>query len=185
VIRWENWQTAVKAIDDSQAALEKDVVEERVEVARNKDSKRALALLAQSARKAVEVDPANWRAWRILAGALYGDDKKDESLAAARTAVRMVPTDDESLYVCAAVLAEKGESAESLEAARRLIALRPTGLGSHRALGLALCSNGDYVGAMEAFREEVRLHPEDPKTKDAIDKFEELKKQGSKPHLDP
>jgi cytochrome c-type biogenesis protein CcmH/NrfG len=185
VVTWEDWPQQVKAMELSHAALEDSDSEERVAAIRAKDSKKLEALLARAARKAVELDSANWQAWQDLAGTLFYEGRQDEALAAAETAVQLAPTADVSIYICARVSAELGRSAQALAYAKNLISLRPTGENCHLAMGLALCSNGDYAGAMDAFREELRLHPENAKAKEAIEKFEELKKQGAKPRLEP
>jgi hypothetical protein len=77
------------------------------------------------AARAVEAHPADWRTWRLLAGALPAGERGRDREAALRLAVELGPGRPELLLALARHLADEGRVAEAASPARLAAELAP------------------------------------------------------------
>jgi len=113
-------------------------------------------------RAALEEDPSNVDAMRLLGVALSLLGRADEALRHARRAVALAPEYLSAWSNLGAVLSELDRPEEAADVFRRAVELDPNAALSHYNLGNALSTQGDHAGAEAAFRAALVIDPDHP-----------------------
>jgi tetratricopeptide (TPR) repeat protein len=108
-------------------------------------------------RQALEADPANVEAWRLLGAACQGQGKRADDAACYRRALRLEPRHAEALTDLGVALAEQGQLDEAAAALRQACLVQPAFAKAHYNLAVALAQLGKLDDAEAAFREALRL----------------------------
>jgi Flp pilus assembly protein TadD len=111
--------------------------------------------------RALEVDPGNWMAHRILGQTLAAAGDTAGAIAEYRRALEFQPDNAYVLADLGVALLARGQTDEGIGALRRALELEPLLTAGRGALGRALASRGDFGGATAELREAVRLAPGD------------------------
>lgn len=113
-------------------------------------------------RQALETDPDNVDAWRLLGLALAALGQGEEAERGARRAVALAPDFPAAWNDLGAVLSELDQAEEAVEAFRRAVALAPRRASAHAHLANALFVYGDLAQAEAHYRQALDLQPGDP-----------------------
>ena len=111
---------------DAHAGLARAAVEMwRQDVADVMPGARARAYAYESAARALEIDPANGRAYSVLAVIQLGEGHHEAAIKSARKAVSLGPSDAEAHLDLGLVLAYAGEPGPAIEALQTALRLNP------------------------------------------------------------
>ena len=115
-----------------------------------------------SARRAVDLDPADARGLTALALAYDAAGRRDEAVQALRTALERQPRNDDLHRELGEVLVRGGSVEPGLAELREAIRLRPDYAENQTALAAALFSRGRYEEALPPAVRFVELQPDNP-----------------------
>jgi tetratricopeptide (TPR) repeat protein len=124
---------------------------------RSEDPDRA----AQALRKALEINPKNFKAHTGLGVILAGQRNAAGAFAHLSEAVRLNPNDAESQNNLGSALAEQGQLVEAVAHLSEALRLDPGLAGVRSNLGLALTRQGKLAEAIAILSEAIRLDPKD------------------------
>jgi adenylate cyclase len=112
---------------------------------------RARALAYESASKALEIDPANGKAYSVLAVLQLADGHHDAAIKSARKAVELTPGRAAAHLDLGLVLAYAGESKQGIKAIETALLLNPKPTpDTELYAGIVLFIDGQYQRAAEA-----------------------------------
>jgi serine/threonine-protein kinase len=115
-----------------------------------------------SARRAVDLDPADTRGLEALALAYQAAGRVNEAEQALRSALTRQPRSDDLNRTLGDVLVRSERVDEGLKHLHEAVRLRPDFAENHTALGLALYSRGRFEEAIPPLRRATELLPDDP-----------------------
>jgi tetratricopeptide (TPR) repeat protein/tRNA A-37 threonylcarbamoyl transferase component Bud32/TolB-like protein len=115
-----------------------------------------------SARRAVDLDPADTRGLEALALAYQASGRIDEAEQALRSALSRQPRSDTLHRTLGDVLVRSERVDEGLERLRDAVRLRPDYPENQTTLGLALYARGRHEEALAPLRRATELLPDDP-----------------------
>jgi eukaryotic-like serine/threonine-protein kinase len=115
-----------------------------------------------SARRAVDLDPADTRGLTALALGYAAAGRRDEALQALRTALQRQPRSDDLRRQLGEILVRGGSVEPGLAELREAIRLRPDYAENQAALAAALFSRGRYEEALPATVRVIELQPDNP-----------------------
>lgn len=111
----------------------------------------------------VAADPANSRAWCLLAAAHLGNGQYQEAAASASRAVMLAPSDDWPLRLVSSAQRHLGNVSAALTAANEACKLAPNEWRAYVCLAQAqLATEVDFDAAEQAATSALRLAPEEP-----------------------
>ena len=114
-------------------------------------------------RKALKLQPHNWKALRLAGLAAHALGKSDEALQHLAAAVRRAPADDTgALEDLALVHLQRAEQEAAEALLRRALSIDPASLTALTRLGAALVTSGQAVEAAEVFRRARAIDAADP-----------------------
>ena len=115
-----------------------------------------------SARRAVDLDPADTRGLTALALAYDGAGRHDESVQALRTALERQPRSDDLHRELGDILVGRDQVEAGLTELREAVRLRPDYWENPTALAMALYGRGRFEEAIAPFTRATELMPTDP-----------------------
>ena len=115
-----------------------------------------------SARRAVDLDPADTRGLEALALAYQAAGRIDEAEQALRSALARQPRSDTLNRALGDVLVRSERVDDGFERLREAVRLRPDYAENQTALGLALYFRGRHEDALAPLRRATELLPDDP-----------------------
>ena len=115
----------------------------------------------REAARAVEIDPANPEARRVLAFMLSESGRANEAVPEARRAVELDPKDDNNHLQLGIALDKQDQTDSAIEEVRRAIELGPENLSAYAFLPSFLSKKGRTDEAIEVSRESLGLYPYD------------------------
>lgn len=110
--------------------------------------------------RAVQVDPADSRAWRGAVALQRDAGDTVGALTRARSAVAAVPNDIEVQAALADVLLAEGDVQQAINALNRAVELQPDAVGAHLRLAGAHVAAGNMTRATQHAERALRLTPE-------------------------
>jgi tetratricopeptide (TPR) repeat protein len=113
-------------------------------------------------RHALEVDPANWKAWQGLCSAELDLGRLAEAGSACERALELLPTFHDAWNTLGVVYARRGDHARALEHFRRALTLRPGYFLALRNAGAALGNLGRPAEAAPLLAQAAALRPDEP-----------------------
>jgi Flp pilus assembly protein TadD len=111
-------------------------------------------------RRAVLLEPSNWRFEYALGQALQAAGKLDRALDAFERAIRLAPDETKPMYGLGAAYEALGRLQEATRVYREIGVRNPEDASAFNNLSLDLGKAGDTSGANRALREAIRLEPE-------------------------
>jgi len=115
-----------------------------------------------SARRAVDLDPADTRGLTALALGYDVAGRHDEAVQALRTALERQPRSDDLHRELGEILARRGHVEPGLAELREAVRLRPDYWENATAVAMALYSRGRFEEAIAPFTRATELLPADP-----------------------
>jgi serine/threonine-protein kinase len=115
-----------------------------------------------SARRAVDLDPADTRGLEALALAYQAAGRVNEAEQALRSALAREPRSDDLNRTLGDVLVRSERVDEGLKYLQEAVRLRPDYVENQTALGLAFYSRGRYDEAVPSLKRSTELLPDDP-----------------------
>jgi Flp pilus assembly protein TadD len=112
--------------------------------------------------KAVNIDPANALARRLLASALSDSGRMDEALQQAEQAVELYPTDGACHRVLSTILTRQGQRERAIAEAQLAVELGPEDLSAHRLWLELLIGTGRDDEIINVARNGLAMFPYDP-----------------------
>lgn len=109
--------------------------------------------------RALELDPKNYVAHHVRAGALAERGQWDAATEASRTTLSVNPGFAEAHVLLALCLIQSGDTRAAAEAARRAVTLKPESAMAHYVLGSVSLGSGDLETARRALSTSIRLDP--------------------------
>jgi tetratricopeptide (TPR) repeat protein len=111
--------------------------------------------------RAVEIDPANAPARRLLASALNEAGRTDEAFQQAEQAVELDPTNSACHRVMSMILARQGQGERAIDEAQLAVELGPENLPAHRLWLELLVRSGHDDEAINVARNGLVVSPDD------------------------
>lgn len=113
-------------------------------------------------RRAIEIDPKQWRVRYAFGITLFELGKLDEAEAQLRRAIALFPAEPTQHYELGLVFTARQQWQEAAGQFRAALAANPRAPGYHLALGRVLVEQGDREGARREFEAELALDPQSP-----------------------
>ena len=110
--------------------------------------------------RAVQVDPADSRAWRAAVALQRSAGDTVGALTRARAAVAAVPNDIDVQATLADVLLAEGDVQQAINALNRAVELQPDAVGAHLRLAGAHVAAGNLARAAQHAERALRLTPD-------------------------
>lgn len=149
---------------DPGAQARQDEVRQHVARGAELQHKGQFAAAEQEYRAALLLDPENADIYVSLALVLSGQQKHDDSEAAAREALRLNPDNDQAHFILGMELKMKGDWDGVIAEDRKALRLNPNNAEAHTELGTMLVQKGDLDGAVAEYHAALRLAPNDATT---------------------
>lgn len=121
-----------------------------------------------SARRAVDLDPADPRGLTALALAYDAGGQSDQAIQTLRAALERQPRSDDLHRELGDILVRQGQLETGLAELREAIRLRPDYWENPTALAMALYRAGKYDDAIAPFTRATELTPEDPQARQRL-----------------
>ena len=129
---------------------------------------RQYAQAAQSARKAIAINPVNYRAHNTLGNVEVVNRRLPQAEAHYRSAIRSNPTHAEAHSNLAVCLLHRGALDEAETHVRRALAIDPNLAPAHRNLG-DICASKDRTSeALQAYSRALAINPRDTHSGQAL-----------------
>lgn len=114
---------------------------------------------ASELKTAIEIDPANATARRLLAGLLGQSDHVDKAIEQAARAVGLAPADAAAHLQLASVSVNKHDGERALAEVRRALELGPENVAAHGLLSFCFLQSGSNREAIDAARDGLAVSP--------------------------
>mgnify|MGYP003111879807 FL=1 len=102
--------------------------------------------------RAINLDPTNYRAYRVRSAAYFSAERKEDALKDLRTAIKLNPYLDSIIYsVLNEILTDPNRGGEALDIAREVVAQRPDDAGLMTRIGGLFASRKDWSRAAEMY----------------------------------
>lgn len=102
--------------------------------------------------RALELDPSNWRAYRVRAAGYFALGQREEALNDLKETVRLNPSLDRSVYsVLNELLSQPGRSGEAADVAREVLAVRSDDANLMARIGGLFASRSEWEYASEFY----------------------------------
>lgn len=102
--------------------------------------------------RALELDPSNWRAYRVRAAGYFALGQREEALNDLKETVRLNPSLDRSVYsVLNELLSQPGRSGEAADVAREVLAVRSDDANLMARIGGLFASRSEWGYASEFY----------------------------------
>lgn len=119
-------------------------------------------------QRAVDLDPQNAAAWRMLTDFLYMNEQYEPALEAAKRAIALTITDGRAYTTASHALFERGNVGSAISAAEQAIRLGHEVGMNYWTIGRCRWKQGKYDEAIEAFKKCQALDPKDEKVKKSL-----------------
>ena len=123
-----------------------------------------LATAERFCRQAVQAQPRDADAWRLLGDTLRSRGNFTEAIDAYRHALQLRPDAAETHHGLGLALAAQGQRAPAIAHLREAMRLRPEDAEALAQLGVALAESGQRGEAIACFEQALRRHPESATT---------------------
>ena len=110
-------------------------------------------------RKAVQIDPNNYKALYNLGMALAARGQFNEAIENFRQAIQIKPNDCGALVSLGIALANRGQFDEAIANFRQAIQIDPNNCEALNNLGIALATRGQFDEAIGNFRKAIQIKP--------------------------
>ena len=123
-----------------------------------------LATAERLCRQAVQAQPRDADAWRLLGDTLRGRGRLAEAIDAYQRSLQLQPGAAETHHGLGLALAAQGQRGPAVAHLREAVRLRPEDAETLAQLGVALAESGQRGEAIACFEQALRRHPESATT---------------------
>jgi protein O-mannosyl-transferase len=129
---------------------------------------------AEQAERVLAIAPARLDARRLLADALFGQQRFEEAAGHYRQYLNGQPNDAGALTSFGVTMVAGGQLVEAIAAFRRAVEIEPQNANARKVLGMALLDHGEPAEALEQARRALSLGPDDGTIRELLSRAEAM-----------
>lgn len=115
-------------------------------------SEEALRDMLADIDAALQINPNDWRAYRVRAAGYFAVDRRDDAMRDLKRAVRLNPNLDQALYGIINEMMIDGREAEAFDFAQEIVEQRPKDVTLINSLGQLFSSRDEWAYAVEMYK---------------------------------